>query len=435
MACCLNPVSLAMTSKSCWTLVSTPVPTFISRPPPLSAARPTRVDHVVDVHEVAASAIRHRRWSGARGRAACRRRSRPRRLRRAGSGAGRRRSPSASDVYSRPRTVAVVVEVVADGLLRHAVRRLRALRMSLPDRDLVGRAVERCPPDAANTTLVVPAASAPSHTLRVPRTFTVASNTGRATETRTSACAARWKTISGLRCAMRSITAGERDVDAMEREAAIWLRAARPAQVGQAAGREVVDDIDVAVLGEEPVDERRADEAGAAPVTIAFNTKEPLSLGGNATSVLGREPPGRTSECCVVIVASSPTMVLSVSRTLGLITLRLPTTEWSTVLSCSTRASSWSTADSSTAPCSTTAPAPSTEPRTCCPGLDADVPDRSARAPAPSRPVRSSRHPGSRYRPRSARGRQGVGGRPTAPSSTSAWASRYFSGVPMSSQC
>ena len=49
----------------------------------------------------------------------------------------------------------------------------------------------------------------------------------------------------------------------MERELVAAARA-RVGEVGERAGREVVDDVDVAALGEQPVDERRADEAGPA---------------------------------------------------------------------------------------------------------------------------------------------------------------------------
>jgi hypothetical protein len=47
-------------------------------------------------------------------------------------------------------------------------------------------------------------------TLSEPTTLTSASNDGFATDTRTSACAARWKTTSGLRCTISSATAAER---------------------------------------------------------------------------------------------------------------------------------------------------------------------------------------------------------------------------------
>src|SRR4051794_12099755 len=66
------------------------------------------------------------------------------------------------------------------------------------------------PPELANTTLPARAATAPWQTLSVPRMFTSASKAGRFTDTRTSACAARWNTTSGFRCTMRSVIAGER---------------------------------------------------------------------------------------------------------------------------------------------------------------------------------------------------------------------------------
>src|SRR5919201_6670101 len=52
------------------------------------------------------------------------------------------------------------------------------------------------PPVELKTTFA-PCRRAASSTRIVPSTFTSASKSGRATETRTSACAARWKTISG----------------------------------------------------------------------------------------------------------------------------------------------------------------------------------------------------------------------------------------------
>ena len=58
--------------------------------------------------------------------------------------------------------------------------------------------------------------------------FTSASKAGRATDTRTSAWAARWKTSSGRRRAMRSITAGA----VMSRW---WMVSARPALVRASA--------------------------------------------------------------------------------------------------------------------------------------------------------------------------------------------------------
>ena len=54
------------------------------------------------------------------------------------------------------------------------------------------------------------------------------------------------------------------DVEAVEAELAVALRA-RLGEVGERARRQVVDGVDVAPFGEEPVDERRADEARRRP--------------------------------------------------------------------------------------------------------------------------------------------------------------------------
>ena len=82
--------------------------------------------------------------------------------------------------------------------------------------------------------------------------LTSASKTGRATETRTSACAARWNTTSGLRCAMRSVIAGERTSRRWNEN---LPAAERPGvgEVAERAGRQVVDDVDLPALGEQPV--------------------------------------------------------------------------------------------------------------------------------------------------------------------------------------
>src|SRR3546814_8741956 len=61
----------------------------------------------------------------------------------------------------------------------------------------------------------------------------------------------------------RSDDRGLTDVELVEREV-VRAVGAGLGQVGQVAAREVVDHVDAVALGEEPVDERRADEAGAA---------------------------------------------------------------------------------------------------------------------------------------------------------------------------
>ena len=93
----------------------------------------------------------------------------------------------------------------------------------------------------------------------MPTTLTSASWPGRSTETRTSACAARWKTTSG-RAASKTASA----------IADVARRAASRA-VGDAlalALREVVEDVHLVAAREQRVDDIRADEA-APPVTIA----------------------------------------------------------------------------------------------------------------------------------------------------------------------
>ena len=98
--------------------------------------------------------------------------------------------------------------------------------------------------------------------------FTSASNTGRATETRTSACAARWKTTSGVRRSISSDDAGLADVEVVERE---LVRPVGPrlGQVGERPGRQVVDDVDRVALGQQPIDEVLPMKP-APPVTNAF---------------------------------------------------------------------------------------------------------------------------------------------------------------------
>ena len=96
----------------------------------------------------------------------------------------------------------------------------------------------------------------------MPRMLTSASNTGRSTETRTSAWAARWKITSGRRWPTRSTKSLGADVEVVEAQRA--ARGAGVGEVGERPGRQVVDDVDLVALGEEAVDEVRPDEARAA---------------------------------------------------------------------------------------------------------------------------------------------------------------------------
>ena len=86
----------------------------------------------------------------------------------------------------------------------------------------------------------------------MPSTFTSASKSGRSTETRTSAWAARWKTASG-RTASKTASGS--------RMSATWSSA--PAGDPLALPlREVVEDVHLVAAREQRVDDVRADEAG-----------------------------------------------------------------------------------------------------------------------------------------------------------------------------
>ena len=192
-----------------WTLVSTPVPMLMRSPPPFSDGAHERVDDVVDEDEVAGLLAVAEDRRPVAGRAACRRRSRRRRPRRAGPGAGRRRwrarAPCTRGRGSRgssggSRPTAFFDTPYGDtGCCGWPSR----------DRQRLGHAVERAA-GAGEHHLARAGRQRALQTLSEPRMFTSASNVGRATDTRTSACAARWKITSGLRCAIRSATPGER---------------------------------------------------------------------------------------------------------------------------------------------------------------------------------------------------------------------------------
>ena len=260
---------------------------FISSPPPLSTRADERVDDVVDVHEVAglrAVAEDHRALVAEQLAREDRDHARlaVRVLARAVHVGQRERG------VLEPADRPVVVEVVADRLLRDAVRRLRDAAAG-PRGSGSRRGCRRaCRPTPRTRTLLTPAATAPSHTLSEPRMFTVASNTGRATETRTSACAARWNTTSGRRCAIRSIDRRRRDVEAVEREAAVGLRRGR--RRGWRASR--VERSSTASTRQSSARSRSTSVEPmkpAPPVTIAFIA---TSL-RRTLLALGREPPGR----------------------------------------------------------------------------------------------------------------------------------------------
>ena len=173
--------------------------------------------------DVAEAQVRRRACRAARGRAA-------RSPRRPASPA-RRASPAAA---ARPRRAARSPS--------RARRRRRSSRR--------GRSCRR------------PASRAASSRLTVPSTLTRASRPGSPTETRTSTCAARWKTRSGRKSAQtRAYGGGVGDVGGDERRAALQ----RLGDVSPAAGREVVDHGHLdRRASTQRVDEMGADEPGAA---------------------------------------------------------------------------------------------------------------------------------------------------------------------------
>ena len=115
---------------------------FTSSPPPFSIAR-------TNASTTSSTNTKSRVWRTVtedrrrvRRRAACRRRSTRRPLHRADPGAVRTRSRAQGGVLEAVH-LPVVVEVVADGLLRDAVGRFRSLRVPFADGDVLGETVDR----------------------------------------------------------------------------------------------------------------------------------------------------------------------------------------------------------------------------------------------------------------------------------------------------
>ena len=73
---------------------------------------------------------------------------------------------------------------------------------------------------------------------------------------------ARWKTTSGARMAASDGELGGEHVERVDLQRAAG--GAGVGEVGQRAGGQVVDDVDGVILGEQPIDEVRAEEPGAA---------------------------------------------------------------------------------------------------------------------------------------------------------------------------
>ena len=257
-----NPVARAIDAYSSLTLVSTPVPMFtiarrpvrrrartrrrrrrrtrsrgsgspspkiVGRRPSRNSAREDRDDAGLAVRVLAGPVdVRERESPCTRGRGS------------AGSSGGSRRPPS-----SRRRTATPGAAGAPPGSGSARACR-RACRPS-----------SRTPPCATCRR------RAPWQTLSEPRMLTSASNCGRATDTRTSACAARWKTTSGRRDSTRSDTAALRTSIRWNEKRRSPTRA-RIGEVGETPAREIVDDVDRPAVGQQPIGQRGPDEAGAA---------------------------------------------------------------------------------------------------------------------------------------------------------------------------
>ena len=158
---------------------------------------------------------------------------------------------------------------------------------------------------------------------------------------------------SGRRCAIRSTTAGDdTSMRWNEKRRSGCERAS--ARLASDPARQVVDDVDVPALGEQAVDERRADEARAAG-DHAFITGRLVTA--PTLLALGRAPGRPRSACPTATVTSAPTSVYVGEHHVGLhdgVAADDRVVDGAVVRA---RARpSCSTADSSTAPCSTIAP-------------------------------------------------------------------------------
>ena len=182
-----------------------------------------------------------------------------------------------------PADCAVVVEVVADGLLRDAVGRLRVLRRGLRGSGAPRGCRRACRPSAANTILLD--AGRDRALAHVERAEDVDRRVEHRARDRHAHVGLRGEVEDHVGPAVRDEIDDRRrrDVEAVEREAAIGLSARASARFAERAGREVVDDVDAPALGEEPVDERRADEPGAAgDQRLHRPSRSLLALGGDA---------------------------------------------------------------------------------------------------------------------------------------------------------
>src|SRR4029077_8403590 len=148
----------------------------------------------------------------------------------------------------------------------------------------------------------------------------------------------------------------------------------------QGPGREVVDDVDLLTLGQEPLDQAGADEAGPAGDEHPHETIPPPGPGASTRAPVSRSPGGTT--------APGPTMVTPDTAAPASTWAPAATTESVTSAPAPMWAPSNSTDRRTLAPASNTAPAPSTEPSTAAPGATAapgpmsDVPPLRARRSA-----------------------------------------------------
>ena len=230
---------------------------------------------------------------------------------------------------------------------------------------------------------------------------------------------------SGLRCATRSVSCGERMSSRWNEN--LRLRCARAsARLASDAGRQVVDDVDVAALGEQPVDERRADEPGAAGDHHAHRVSRP----GRRERRVGARMRARTRAPGTERRVGADDRVVGRDRARPRIARRRRRSR-----SPPRRPSDGAVVHHRP---HARAPAPTVRPRR--PPSRRPARRRRRRAVAEQHRRSSARvgvdrrrRPAPRPRAR-ARARPAPAAPPSAPASTSACAWRYFSGVPMSSQ-
>ena len=291
---------------------------------------------------------------------------------------------------------AVVVEVVAAGLLRDAVRRLRALRVRLRRRDLLGRAVDRAARAREHHLARAAGARALAHVERADEVHLgVELRPGhrdahvglRGEVEHDVGLAGRDQVGDRRRCGCRC--GGTRSAGHRPRGRRRGWRGCRSR--GRRRRRPPV-------LGEEPVGERRADEPRAARdqclhavPSISSRARRRRPAPRAATSVAGRDRRRRRARpTSREAGAPAPIRDVGTDRRSG-------------------RARAPGGRPCARAPTSTGASSTGASGVDVGVGLDPDARRGLDRGP-------------------------GVGRGPTRPSSTSSWASKYLPGVPMSSQ-